>query len=69
VFSFLLEEVLVSSLEFDAADSRVRGATPLLSAAAWIGVAGASSAYEFHALHSGQRPSHFAACAPHSTHA
>jgi type VI protein secretion system component Hcp len=29
VFSFLLEEVLVSSLEFDAADSRVRGATPL----------------------------------------
>jgi len=45
------------------------GATPLLSAAAWIGVAGASSAYEFHALHSGQRPSHFVACAPHSTHA
>jgi len=45
------------------------GAMPLLSAAAWIGVAGSSSAYEFHALHSGQRPSHFVACAPHSTHA
>ena len=29
VFSFLLEEALVSSLEFDAADSRARGAMPL----------------------------------------
>src|SRR5262249_53411385 len=29
VFSFLLDEVLVSSLEFDAADSRTRGATPM----------------------------------------
>jgi type VI protein secretion system component Hcp len=29
VFSFLLEDALVSSLEFDAADSRARGATPL----------------------------------------
>jgi len=29
VFSFLLEDALVSSLEFDAADSRVRGASPV----------------------------------------
>ncbi|HTF14454.1 MAG TPA: type VI secretion system tube protein Hcp [Burkholderiales bacterium] len=29
VFSFLLEDVLVSSLEFDAADSRTRGAMPV----------------------------------------
>ena len=29
VFSFLLEDVVVSSLEFDAADSRARGATPM----------------------------------------
>ena len=29
VFSFLLEQVVVSSLEFDAADSRARGALPL----------------------------------------
>jgi len=29
VFSFLLEEAIVSSLEFDAADSRARGATPV----------------------------------------
>jgi len=29
VFSFLLDDVLVSSLEFDAADSRVRGALPM----------------------------------------
>ena len=29
VFSVLLDEVLVSSLEFDAADSRARGAMPL----------------------------------------
>jgi len=29
VFSFLLEEAVVSSLEFDAADSRARGAMPL----------------------------------------
>ncbi len=29
VFSFLLREVLVSSLEFDAADSRARGAMPV----------------------------------------
>jgi type VI protein secretion system component Hcp len=29
VFSFLLEDALVSSLEFDAADSRARGATPM----------------------------------------
>jgi type VI secretion system Hcp family effector len=29
VFSFLLEDALVSSLEFDAADSRARGATPV----------------------------------------
>lgn len=28
-FSFLLEEVIVSSLEFDAADSRARGASPM----------------------------------------
>jgi type VI protein secretion system component Hcp len=29
VFSFLLQDVLVSSLEFDASDSRARGATPV----------------------------------------
>jgi type VI secretion system Hcp family effector len=28
ILSFMLEEVLISSLEFDAADSSVRGATP-----------------------------------------
>lgn len=43
------------------------GALPELSAVAGIGAAGASScAYEFQALQSGQRPSHFDACAPHS---
>jgi type VI secretion system Hcp family effector len=29
VFTFLLEDAIVSSLEFDAADSRVRGASPV----------------------------------------
>jgi hypothetical protein len=43
------------------------GDAPALIAVAGIGDAGASScAYEFHALQSGQRPSHFEAWAPHS---
>lgn len=46
------------------------GATDALIDDGWLGPAAGSSswAYEFHALHSGQRPSHLDAWAPHSMH-